>query len=130
MAAVLAARVALALMGFQRLRARIEQRYEALPAREDREAAQTLRRAMDRAARALPKVTCLPRALAAEWLLRRNGQAALLSVGVARSDGAARDAALDAHAWVESAGVIVCGDLPDLARYQPLRVTPDASTVR
>ena len=60
--------------------------------------------------------TCLPRALAAQVLLARGGCPARLRIGVARN--AARQ--LQAHAWVESRGNVVVGNLEDLARYVPL----------
>src|SRR5688572_13911854 len=44
-------------------------------------------------------MTCLPRALALQALLRRNGIPAELRIGVRREGGA-----LQAHAWVEEAG--------------------------
>lgn len=62
----------------------------------------------------MPGATCLARALAAEWLLRRGGHDARLTIGVASG----RNASLDAHAWVESGGIVVAGD--DIRRYQRL----------
>lgn len=47
-------------------------------------------------------VTCLTRSLLLDWTLRRRGVASQLRVGVRLSQGA-----LDAHAWVEVAGVPV-----------------------
>lgn len=47
---------------------------------------------------------CLPRALAAQSLLRRRGIASRLCLGVAR-----RDNALIAHAWVEIGGDVIVG---------------------
>lgn len=44
-------------------------------------------------------MTCLPRALALQALLRRNGIQAELRIGVRREGGA-----LQAHAWIEHAG--------------------------
>jgi hypothetical protein len=46
--------------------------------------------------------TCLRQSLALWWLLRRKGLAADLRVGVGR-----RDAAVDAHAWVELEGRVL-----------------------
>ena len=68
--------------------------------------------------RYLPAITsCLPRALAAQVLLGRNGYHARLRIGVAKGE----DGQLKAHAWVESKGRVVIGGLNDLSRYIPLR---------
>ena len=58
-----------------------------------------VRRALSRAARTFPSAPCLPQALAAEWLLRAQGVAAVLRIGVAPAAGDGRP--IDAHAWVE-----------------------------
>ena len=47
---------------------------------------------------------CLPRALAAQAMLRRRGIASKLCLGVAREDGA-----LSAHAWIELGQEVVVG---------------------
>src|SRR5947207_2941389 len=47
---------------------------------------------------------CLPRALAAQAMLRRRGIASKLCLGVARENGA-----LSAHAWIELGQEIVVG---------------------
>lgn len=49
-------------------------------------------------------------------LLSEFGQSANLKIGVAKS----LVGKLEAHAWVESGGEIVIGDLPDLSRYRVL----------
>lgn len=82
-----------------------------------------VRRAVIRASRSLPGSTCLAQSLVAERLLLERGQSARLSIGVARErassgQGALR-IALDAHAWVESGGMLVTGDDPH-GRYQVL----------
>lgn len=79
-----------------------------------------VRRALLRASRSLPGCTCLVQSLVAERLLRRGGHAARLSIGVADTapTGEAR-VTLDAHAWVESGGVLVTGDDPH-GRYRVL----------
>lgn len=113
-------RLALWLLPFGRLRALIERlatagavaRRAPDPAR-----ARAVRRAVDRAARTIPGSACLAQALTAELLLRRGGQPARVSIGVA-PDGKP----LDAHAWVESAGVLVTGDSADLGAYRTLVV--------
>jgi hypothetical protein len=59
-----------------------------------------------RAARYVPfKAVCLPQAMAARIMLRRRGVASVLRFGAAK--GAQR--AIDAHAWLDAAGVQVTG---------------------
>ena len=67
-----------------------------------------LRWAMHHAQRVVPRATCLPQALAAEALLTRGGLPADLRIGVKKEPSGK----LLAHAWVESNGRIVVGDLP------------------
>ena len=59
--------------------------------------------------------SCLPRALTAYVLLRREGHPSDLHIGVALDERKK----LQAHAWVESQGKVVIGDV-DLSRYTPL----------
>lgn len=67
--------------------------------------------------RFMPKThTCLTQALATQVLLGRRGHPTHLRIGVARSPAGQ----LQAHAWVESEGLIVIGRLDDLARYSSL----------
>jgi hypothetical protein len=77
-----------------------------------------VRRAIHRAARTLPGSGCLAQSIAAEILLRAAEQPVRLTVGVARST-VGQEPTLDAHAWVESGGVIVAGD-GNLGRYGEL----------
>jgi hypothetical protein len=67
-------------------------------------------------ARYVPAATCLTQSLAARVLLAWYGQAAQVHIGVAKT----RAGGLEAHAWVESQGQVVIGELPDLARFAPL----------
>jgi len=62
--------------------------------------------------------TCLTQALVTEALLRREHHSARLVIGVERPGGSA----IRAHAWVESAGVVVAGAAADLNRYTPIAV--------
>ena len=55
-------------------------------------------------------VTCLTRSLLLRWLLRRRGIASDLRIGVQLVQGR-----LDAHAWVEVAGVPI-NDAPDVGQ--------------
>lgn len=71
---------------------------------------QALGEAVNIAARHTPfTATCLTRSLLLGWLLRRRGVASDLRIGVRLTQGA-----LDAHAWIECAGVPV-NDRADIA---------------
>jgi hypothetical protein len=72
------------------------------------------------AAPLVPQATCLTRALAARWLLRLRGESAALCFGVDRGESAG----FRAHAWLEIQGRVVLGDLPDLARFRRLTLSP------
>lgn len=74
------------------------------------------------AARFVPGATCLPQALAAEFLLRRRGHPAGLRLGVAKDERGH----VEAHAWVESYGHVVIGD-HDLERFTELRPAGEPS---
>ncbi len=59
--------------------------------------------------------TCLTRSLLLGWMLRRRGVASQLRIGVRLTQGA-----LDAHAWVEYAGIPI-NDRPDVGeQFVPL----------
>lgn len=66
--------------------------------------------------RRIPGMRCLPRALAAEVILRRAGGDPRLRLGVVRDDRGG----IEAHAWVEEAGRIVVG-AQDRDRFTPLQ---------
>ena len=110
------ARCGLRLLPFDRLHALIAGR----PVRGVADDAwpRAVRRAVLRASRSLPGSSCLAQSLVAERLLRRGGSRARLSIGVAHADVQQATAAsparvtLDAHAWVESGGLLVTGDAP------------------
>lgn len=75
------------------------------------------------ARRFVPSATCLPQALAVEALLARGGHPAELQIGVRKTDAGE----FEAHAWVESGGRIVVGQLPGgLGKYTRLPRLPDA----
>lgn len=62
--------------------------------------------AVTRAARYVPfKAVCLPQAIAARIMLKRRGVASVMHFGAARG----ADKPLDAHAWLDAAGVEVTG---------------------
>jgi hypothetical protein len=68
--------------------------------------------------RYVPQATCLTQALAAQILLHRYGHPASLRIGVARS----QSGKFEAHAWLESDGVVVIGgtEAELRRRYSPL----------
>lgn len=103
--------VGLRVCGFARLRAWLE-RSALVP--ESRPAVDELAafgRLVNTAANRAPgPVTCLTRSLLLRWLLRRRGVASDLRIGVQFVQGK-----LEAHAWVEYAGVPI-NDAPDVAR--------------
>jgi hypothetical protein len=69
------------------------------------------------ASRYVPKATCLTQALTTQLLLGRYGHPAALHIGVARSEMGE----FQAHAWVESNGVVVIGgSKSELEHYTPL----------
>ncbi len=111
-------RVAIHLVSFPRLRRWVEARPHGGTSAEPAHAAPlAVRRALSRAERSVPGATCLAQALTAELLLRELGAPAVLRLGVSTEPVAGR--ALDAHAWVESDGMVVVGDA-DFERYSPL----------
>lgn len=71
--------------------------------------------------RFVPAASCLPQALAAEALLMRNGFPVTLRIGVLK---ATRNR-LSAHAWVESEGRLIVGDITQgLSSFTPLPPLP------
>jgi hypothetical protein len=106
--------VRLRLSGFRRAQAALLGR-TAAPGDGDLPAAQATARLVLSAARWSPvPASCLPRALVLARLLRDQGLAAELRIGVARADGR-----FAAHAWVEHGGVPLA-DRQDVAlHYAP-----------
>jgi hypothetical protein len=101
-------RIALWLIPFRPLMDRLSQpvRGSHLSADQRLHAHQVVRRSIAVARRRLPfATTCLHRAIAAHWMLRRRGVNTTLYYGVARTpaDG------LTAHAWVQDGDVGVIG---------------------
>lgn len=76
----------------------------------------TIGRAVDRAARIIPRATCLVKALAAQAILTRAGFHPKLELGVARSE----TKEFEAHAWLELDGAIVVGG-QERAKFSALR---------
>jgi hypothetical protein len=80
----------------------------AEPNPDEQALAQEIGWAVTRAARYMPfKAVCLPQALAARQMLRRRGVASVLHFGANMKKDAERR--LDAHAWLDTAGVEVTG---------------------
>ena len=65
---------------------------------------------------------CLARALTTGILMSIYGFSYKINIGVAKSE----NNQLKAHAWVESQGAIIVGNLPDLTRYKPMVPTGEA----
>jgi hypothetical protein len=62
--------------------------------------------AVTRSARYVPfKAVCLPQAMAARVMLKRRGVASVMHFGATRGE----DKPIDAHAWLDAAGVEVTG---------------------
>lgn len=116
------ARVALRVMTFSTIRQFVDSQ-SGSSAATDSDWPLAVRRAGQRAARTMPASSCLARSLVGELLLRRGGHPATLRIGVAAlpvaEAGGTTRAELDAHAWVESGGLLVAGDA-DLHRYTEL----------
>ncbi|HET7132707.1 MAG TPA: lasso peptide biosynthesis B2 protein [Gammaproteobacteria bacterium] len=112
-------RIALRLLPFNRAHALVAGRAREAT-RDDDTLARAVRRAVLRASRTMPAPSCLAQSMVAERLLRQGGARARLSIGVARTEAADTGRrGLDAHAWVESGGVLVTGDDPG-GRYRVL----------
>ena len=67
------------------------------------------------AGRALGGVSCLVEALGLAAMMNRFGHTAVLRIGARKAPG------LQAHAWVEQGGAIICGDRRDLNQYVPFK---------
>jgi hypothetical protein len=63
---------------------------------------------------------CLARALVCQVLMARRGYSPELRIGVAKS----QEGTLEAHAWIESQGQVVIGDLKELPRFTQLPSLP------
>lgn len=114
-AALCLMRVGLCLLPFRRVQGLVA-RPAPGPSAQGHGEARLVTWAVATAARHIPFATCLPQALAAQWLLARAGYRSELKLGIA--PGAGRP--VDAHAWLELDGEVVIGG-PDVARFTPLR---------
>ncbi len=112
------ARIALWLAPFQQLMALLSRPTAQVDLSESErsETRQAVRQGILAARRYLPfPTTCLHRAIAAHWMLRRRGVNTTLYYGVTRSGGK-----LTAHAWVQDGDVGVIG--LRATRQQPYHV--------
>ena len=114
-ALLLAVRVCLPLIGFDRLRTALQWLRPAALRPRDR-----VVWAFKAVARRIPSASCLAEALAMDALLRRHGHAFALRIGVRAGDRDGRHGPLDAHAWVECDGLVVIGAVPNLDEYAVL----------
>jgi len=64
----------------------------------------------------IPKATCLPQALAGQFLLIQNAYPADLQIGVTKNN----DGKLEAHAWVTSKNDVIVGEKGNPDRFVPL----------
>lgn len=112
------ARLTLKLLPFARVRRLLTPRPGA--PRHAHIAPLNVRWAIKHAERVIPDATCLPQAVTAESLLVRAGYPVALRIGVTKRE----DGRFEAHAWAESGGRIVIGDLPwglgEFAHMPPL----------
>jgi Transglutaminase-like superfamily len=112
---LVAARLALILLPYAAI-ARLVKKVGRRPSRRPPLSPERCAQAVRRAARLLPGSGCLPQALAAECLLRREGHDPRIVFGVAQG----ADGCLDAHAWVQNGDRIVIGG-DTAVIYAPLR---------
>jgi hypothetical protein len=71
--------------------------------------------------RYVPASTCLTQALTAILLLSRRGHQADLKIGVSKGE----ENKLRAHAWVESNGRIVIGNVTEITRFKVLSTSEE-----
>lgn len=98
--AVIAAKLALTLFSYNRVEPWMRRRLK--PSNRPLTPAQ-IGWAVEKAGALVPGASCLPRAIAAQWLLATSGHEAKLTIGIAQSG------AFAAHAWVMSGGAVVVG---------------------
>jgi hypothetical protein len=70
------------------------------------------------ASRYVPCSTCLVQSLAAQILLARHGLESQVHIGVARD----QERGFRAHAWVQSQGKVIVGDMEELGQFAPMMV--------
>jgi hypothetical protein len=75
-------------------------------------------RAVRLSSRYVPRASCLVQALTTQILMGRNGHPVQVHIGVALN----RESGFRAHAWVESQGRVLVGQVEELASYSPMLV--------
>lgn len=91
---------------------------ETKPGPTDLEEIQKIVRSVDFFSRFHPFASCLTRSLSALLLIRFNGEHAILKIGVAKDE----HKTFKAHAWLESNGQIIMGQVPSTTRYTALDI--------
>lgn len=117
LAIVVAFRLGLWLLPFQKLRALVSKMGQR-PIGSHNSSSLSIDRitwAVRAVSQYVPRATCLTQALAGQVLLARRGYPTRLRIGVTRKP----PEGLEAHAWVECDGRIVLGDHEFLALYTP-----------
>jgi hypothetical protein len=107
------ARVALWILPLRRVRSAADRLSRVRRARRDISERQ-VGWAIRVASHYVPRATCLAQGVAAQILLSRYGYASRLHIGVALENR------FEAHAWVESNGLVVVGGAEESARYTPI----------
>jgi hypothetical protein len=115
---LLVARVALRLLSYNTVR-RLVQHVPSTRRRRGLMTPVECEAALRRAATVVPGATCLARAVAAAYLLRRSRHASVLTIGVGFAQPAPSRRDFQAHAWLESEGTVVVG-AQERAGYEPL----------
>ena len=110
--------IVLRIVPFRFLRSSLVKRLSADPvsAPANLEEIQKIVRSVDFFSRFHPFASCLTRSLSALLLIRFNGEHAILKIGVAKDE----TETFKAHAWLESNGRIVIGQVPSTNQYTVL----------
>jgi hypothetical protein len=108
---------------YRRWRSLLEGRSWPRSRRARRPSIDEISRAVEVARRYVPgEYKCLPAAYATHLLLQRYGHPSRVFYGVGRDS----EGKVEAHAWVDSEGRIVMGQLDDLARFVPFPLPAQA----
>jgi hypothetical protein len=110
---VCAARVCLWALSFRRTQRIIDFLTPDVPEEDVLSSVEQLSRAVSSASRYVPHATCLTQAVALHFLLKRGGFESRVRIGVAKNNGE-----FESHAWVESQGRVVLGDIG--LQYTPI----------
>ena len=112
---LLAVKVGLYLLPFERLRGWLAHFDEPVGKQADMEEMRVIIRAIERMGQVLAplRINCLPQALVGAKFLRRKGFDVELKIGVLKNRGDQ----LTAHAWLEYNGQVILGDLRNLGQF-------------